>query len=36
LVVLSDDIFKIAPADLRKVKVEMTMMGGKVTYGGVE
>ncbi|HEY0565060.1 MAG TPA: amidohydrolase, partial [Terriglobales bacterium] len=36
LVILSDDIFKIAPADLRRVKVEMTMVGGKTVYGGVE
>lgn len=36
LVVLSDDIFKIAPADIRQVKVEMTMVGGRVVYGGVE
>jgi predicted amidohydrolase YtcJ len=35
-VILSDDIFKIAPADLRKVKVELTVVGGRVVYGGVE
>jgi len=35
-VVLSDDIFKIDPNDLGKVKVEMTMVGGKIVYGGVE
>jgi len=36
VVVLDDDIFRIAPGDIRKVKVEMTMVGGKVVYGGVE
>ncbi len=35
-VVLSDDIFKIASGDIRKVKVEMTMVGGKTVYGSVE
>lgn len=32
LVLLSDDIFKIQPATIKDVKVEMTMVGGKVTY----
>ncbi len=36
LVVLSDDLFKIAPADIPKVKVEMTMVGARVVYGGVQ
>ncbi|MEO8725578.1 MAG: amidohydrolase [Acidobacteriaceae bacterium] len=36
LVVLNGDIFKIAPAELRNVKVELTMVGGKVVYRAAE
>src|SRR5262249_32765532 len=32
LVILSDDIFTIPPAAIRNVKVQMTMVGGKVVY----
>jgi predicted amidohydrolase YtcJ len=31
-VVLSDDIFAIAPEKIRDVKVEMTFLGGKMIY----
>jgi len=33
-VVLSDDIFSIRPEAIRNVKVEMTVVGGKIVYGG--
>lgn len=32
VVLLSDDIFKIQPAAIKDVQVEMTMMGGRITY----
>jgi predicted amidohydrolase YtcJ len=32
VVLLSDDIFKIDPATIKEVQVEMTMVGGKITY----
>ncbi|HEY3930505.1 MAG TPA: amidohydrolase [Candidatus Koribacter sp.] len=32
MVLLSDDIFKIQPAAIKDVQVELTMMGGKITY----
>jgi predicted amidohydrolase YtcJ len=35
-VVLSDDIFKIPPEAIKKVKVEATYVGGKPVYGGLE
>ena len=35
-VILSDDIFKIPPAAIKDVKVEATVVGGKVVYGGLE
>ncbi len=35
-VVLSDDIFKIPPAQIKNVKVEATYLGGKLVYGGLE
>ena len=34
MVILSDDIFKIRPELIRNVKVETTIVGGKVIYGG--
>ncbi|HEV2113057.1 MAG TPA: amidohydrolase, partial [Terriglobales bacterium] len=33
-VILSDDIFNIRPEAIRRVKVETTVVGGKVVYGG--
>ena len=35
-VVLSDNIFKIPPAQIKNVKVEATYLGGKLVYGGLE
>jgi predicted amidohydrolase YtcJ len=35
-VVLSDDIFRIPPAQIKNVKVEATYLGGKLVYGGLE
>jgi predicted amidohydrolase YtcJ len=35
-VVLSDDIFRIRPAEIKNVKVEATYLGGKLVYGGLE
>ena len=35
MVVLSDDIFSIDPAKIRDVKVEKTIVGGKVVYDAV-
>jgi predicted amidohydrolase YtcJ len=35
-VVLSDDIFKIPPEQIKNVKVEATYLGGKLVYGGLE
>ncbi len=35
-VVLSDDIFKIPSAAIKNVKVEVTYLGGKPVYGGLE
>ncbi|MBQ5812879.1 MAG: amidohydrolase family protein, partial [Clostridia bacterium] len=32
LAVLSDDIFTICPDKIKDIKVEMTMMGGKIVY----
>ena len=32
LVVLSDDVLRIDPASIRNVKVQMTMVGGKIVY----
>ncbi len=32
IVVLTEDIFKIEPADIENVKVEMTVFGGRVIY----
>jgi hypothetical protein len=32
LVVLSEDIFAVKPAELLKTRVTMTMLGGKVAY----
>lgn len=32
MVLLSDDLFKIQPAAIKDVQVEMTMMGGRITY----
>ena len=34
MVILSDDIFKIRPELIRSVKVETTILGGKIIYGG--
>jgi predicted amidohydrolase YtcJ len=34
LTVLSHDLYKIPPQNLRGVKVEMTIVGGEVVYGG--
>lgn len=34
MVILSDDIFSINPELIRNVKVEVTILGGKVIYGG--
>jgi predicted amidohydrolase YtcJ len=34
MVILSDDIFKIRPELIRNVKVETTILGGKIIYGG--
>ena len=34
MVILSDDIFKIRPELIRKVKVETTIVGGRIVYGG--
>ena len=34
MVVLSDDIFKIRPELIRNVKVETTIVGGKIINGG--
>ncbi|MEO8168090.1 MAG: amidohydrolase family protein [bacterium] len=31
-VILSDDIFTIAPETIRNVQVEMTVLGGKIVY----
>jgi hypothetical protein len=33
MVILSDNIFDLKPEAIRKVKVETTIVGGKVTYG---
>ena len=33
-VILSDDIFSILPEAIRNVKVETTVVGGKIVYGG--
>lgn len=35
MVILSDDIFKIRPELIRNVKVEATIVGGKIIFGGV-
>ena len=32
MVLLGDDIFKLQPAAIKDVEVEMTMVGGKITY----
>ncbi len=32
VVLLSDDIFKIQPAAIKDVQIEMTMVGGKISY----
>ena len=32
MIVLSDDILKIAPMDIHKLKVDMTMIDGIVEY----
>jgi predicted amidohydrolase YtcJ len=34
LVILSDDIFTMKPEAIRNVKVETTLVGGKIVYGG--
>jgi predicted amidohydrolase YtcJ len=34
MVIVSDDIFKIRPELIRTVKVETTILGGKIIYGG--
>ena len=34
IVILSDDIFAIKPEAIRNVKVETTIVGGKLVYGG--
>jgi predicted amidohydrolase YtcJ len=34
MVILSDDIFTIRPEAIRNVKVETTILGGKIIYGG--
>jgi predicted amidohydrolase YtcJ len=34
MVILSDNIFEIKPEAIRNVKVEATIVGGKVVYGG--
>jgi len=34
MVILSDNIFKIKPEAIQNVKVETTIVGGKVVYGG--
>ena len=36
LVVLSDDLFRIPPERIRDVRVEITMVGGKVVYQAVD
>jgi predicted amidohydrolase YtcJ len=33
MVLLSDDVFTIAPAKIRDVKVLETIVGGKVVFG---
>jgi predicted amidohydrolase YtcJ len=33
LVVLDRDYMTVAPADIRKIKPKMTMVGGRVVYG---
>jgi predicted amidohydrolase YtcJ len=32
LTVLSRDLFKVKPSDIRKIRVEMTIVGGKIVY----
>jgi predicted amidohydrolase YtcJ len=32
MVLLGDDIFKVQPAAIKDVQVELTMVGGKITY----
>lgn len=32
LVILSEDIFRIDPVQIEKVRVKMTIMGGRVVY----
>jgi len=32
-VILSDNIFELKPETIRNVKVETTIVGGKVVYG---
>jgi len=34
LVLVSDDLLKIEPPAIRDAKVEMTMVDGKIVYGG--
>jgi len=34
IVILSDNIFDLKPEAIRNVKVETTIVGGKIVYGG--
>jgi predicted amidohydrolase YtcJ len=34
MIILSDNIFDLKPEDIRNVKVETTIVGGKVVFGG--
>ena len=34
MVILSDNIFDLKPKAIQNTKVEMTIVGGKVVYGG--
>jgi predicted amidohydrolase YtcJ len=36
LIVLDQDLFKIAPNEIHKTKVLLTMVGGKVVYQSAE
>jgi predicted amidohydrolase YtcJ len=36
LIVLDQDLFKIAPSEIHKTKVLLTMVGGKVVYQSAE
>ena len=36
MVILNDNIFDLKPEAIRNVKVETTIVGGKVVYGGAD